>query len=77
MEIVPTPGEVVLSKGKLLVMSSGVGGSTCRRTKTEGWSRDQLAVFQRAWEELPTNSLSLILSGSWKEELACKDTGMK
>jgi len=35
VEIVPTPGEVVLGKDKLLVMSPGAGSSTCRRSKIE------------------------------------------
>lgn len=33
MKIVPTAGEVVVRKDKLLEVSSGVGSSPCRRIK--------------------------------------------
>lgn len=57
MEILLTPRQVVLSEDNLL-LSSRAAMSTCRRANIEGWSREQLAVLQRAWQELPTNSLA-------------------
>lgn len=54
----PTPGKVVLGKDRLVAMSSGAGSSTCRRTKMEEWTGEQLAMLQTAWKELPTSSLA-------------------
>lgn len=46
MEIMSTPGEVVLNKDKLLVISFGAGGSSCGRIRMEVWSREKLTVLQ-------------------------------
>lgn len=70
----PTPGEVVLNKDKLLVMSFGIGSSSCRRTRMETWSReaDYASESVRRIIYRPAN---LITYGSLKEELACTCAG--
>lgn len=74
-EVVPTPGRVVLGKDRLVVMSSGAGSSTCRRTKMEEWSREQLAMLQTARKELPTSSLAWFQVAPGKKSLPARTQG--
>ena len=46
MEIVPAPGEVVLSKDKLLVMSSGAGSALAEGPRLKGGAESSWLCFR-------------------------------